>query len=55
MVDGVLHFLHQTEVANQQIYFQYDYPSAADIVTEQRNYIKQYINNFEGTLNEFHI
>lgn len=36
--------------ANQQIYFQYDYPSAADIVTEQRNYIKQVINNFEGTL-----
>ena len=36
--------------ANQQIYFQYDYPSATDIVTEQRNYIKQVITNFETTL-----
>ncbi len=36
--------------ANQQIYFQYDYPSATNIVTEQRNYIKQVINNFEAAL-----
>lgn len=34
----------------QQIYFQYDYPSATDIVTEQRNYIKQYVYNFETAL-----
>ncbi len=36
---------------NQQIYFQYDYPSASEIVTEQINYIKQYVNNFETSLN----
>ncbi|MEY4930246.1 MAG: hypothetical protein RI909_970 [Bacteroidota bacterium] len=36
--------------ANQQIYFQYDYPSAANIVTAQRNYIRQYVDNFEATL-----
>jgi CotH kinase protein/Secretion system C-terminal sorting domain len=35
---------------NQQIYYQYDYPSAADMVTEQRNYIRQFMNNFEATL-----
>jgi CotH kinase protein len=35
---------------NQQIYFQYDYPSAADIVSEQRNYIRQYVNSFETVL-----
>lgn len=34
----------------QQIYFQYDYPSASEIVTEQRNYIQQYVNNFEASL-----
>jgi hypothetical protein len=36
---------------NQQIYFQYDYPSAAGIVSEQRNYIRQYVNSFETVLN----
>jgi hypothetical protein len=36
---------------NQQIYFQYDYPSAANLGTEQRNYIKQYVSNFETSLN----
>lgn len=36
---------------SQQIYFQYDYPSASDIVSEQINYIKQYVNNFETALN----
>jgi len=36
--------------SNQEIYFQYDYPSATDIVTEQRNYIKQFLNNFESSL-----
>ncbi len=36
---------------SQQIYFQYDYPSASEIVTEQMNYIKQYVNNFETSLN----
>jgi hypothetical protein len=35
---------------NQPIYFLYDYPSATDIVTEQMNYIKQYVNNFETVL-----
>jgi len=37
--------------SNQQIYFQYDYPSAAEIVTEQKIYIQQYLNNFETVLN----
>jgi CotH kinase protein/Secretion system C-terminal sorting domain len=36
---------------SQQIYFQYDYPSATEIVTEQRNYIRQYVNSFETVLN----
>jgi len=35
---------------SQQIYYQYDYPSALDIVTEQKNYIRQYVNNFETVL-----
>ncbi len=35
---------------NQQIYFQYDYPSATELVAEQSNYIKQYVNNFETAL-----
>jgi hypothetical protein len=35
----------------QQIYFLYDYPDPSDIVTEQKNYIKQYVNNFEAALN----
>ena len=37
--------------SNQQIYFHYDYPSAAEIVTEQKIYIQQYLNNFETVLN----
>jgi uncharacterized protein Usg len=36
--------------SNQVIYFQYDYPSAANIVAEQKNYIRQYLHNFEATL-----
>jgi len=36
---------------SQQIHFQYDYPSATEIVIEQRNYIQQYIYNFETSLN----
>jgi len=35
---------------NQQIYYQYDYPSAANMVTQQKNYIRQFMNNFEATL-----
>jgi len=35
---------------SQQIYYQYDYPSALNIVTEQKNYIRQFVNNFETAL-----
>lgn len=34
----------------QTIFFQYDYPKAANITSQQRNYIQQFIANFEGTL-----
>ncbi len=34
----------------QTIFFQYDYPKAAEITSQQRSYIQQYIANFEGTL-----
>lgn len=43
-------FFPPNRSGNQQIYYQYDYPSAADMVTEQRNYIRQYVNNFETSL-----
>jgi len=35
---------------SQQIYYQYDYPSALNMVTEQKNYIRQYVNSFETVL-----
>lgn len=35
---------------NQTIYFQYDYPKAEDISTEQKNYIRQFMLNFETAL-----
>jgi hypothetical protein len=35
---------------SQTIFFQYDYPKAADITSQQRNYIQQFMANFEGTL-----
>lgn len=35
---------------SQTIFFQYDYPKAAAITTQQRNYIQQFMANFEGTL-----
>lgn len=35
---------------NQQIYFQYDYPSASEIVSAQSGYIQQYVNAFETSL-----
>ncbi|GIL21778.1 MAG: hypothetical protein BroJett042_02910 [Bacteroidota bacterium] len=35
---------------SQTIFYQYDYPKAADISTEQKNYIKQYMIDFETTL-----
>lgn len=38
-------------MGSQQIHFQYDYPSATEIVPEQRIYIQQYIYNFEASLN----
>lgn len=34
----------------QTIFFQYDYPKAATITSQQRNYIQQFMANFEGTL-----
>lgn len=35
---------------SQTIYFQYDYPKAADISAEQKNYIRQFMLNFETAL-----
>ncbi len=34
----------------QTIFFQYDYPKAADITTQQKAYIKQFMTSFESTL-----
>jgi hypothetical protein len=34
----------------QTIFFQYDYPKAADINTQQKAYIKDFMANFEGAL-----
>jgi subtilisin-like proprotein convertase family protein len=34
----------------QTIFFQYDYPKAEDISIQQRNYIKNYVYDFETTL-----
>ncbi|MCW5912312.1 MAG: CotH kinase family protein [Cyclobacteriaceae bacterium] len=35
---------------SQTIYYQYDYPKAANITTTQRNYIRQFMIDFETTL-----
>ncbi|MBK5277845.1 MAG: CotH kinase family protein, partial [Bacteroidia bacterium] len=35
---------------NQSIFFQYDYPKASTIVTQQKEYIKQYVSAFENAL-----
>jgi hypothetical protein len=35
---------------NQTIFFQYDYPSPARIVESQRNYIRNYVADFENAL-----
>jgi hypothetical protein len=35
----------------QTTYFQYEYPKEEDIVAEQKNYIKSYMNSFETALN----
>ncbi|MBS1508186.1 MAG: CotH kinase family protein [Bacteroidetes bacterium] len=35
---------------NQYIYFLYDYPQDVDIVSQQKSYIQQYVNNFEVAL-----
>jgi hypothetical protein len=34
----------------QTIFFQYDYPKAADIATQQKAYIRDFMANFEGAL-----
>lgn len=34
----------------QTIFFQYDYPKAADVTSQQKTYIQQFMANFEGTL-----
>jgi len=36
--------------SNQQILFQYEYPSAEDIVAEQKAYIQKYVTDFENAL-----
>ncbi|NOS92213.1 MAG: CotH kinase family protein [Cyclobacteriaceae bacterium] len=35
---------------NQTIFFLYEYPKSTDIVFQQKNYIQNYINNFETAL-----
>ncbi len=35
----------------QTIFYQYDYPKAADIVSQQKTYIKDFMASFESTLN----
>ncbi|MBN8575439.1 MAG: CotH kinase family protein [Cytophagales bacterium] len=35
---------------DQRIYYQYDYPKAANITAQQRTYIQQYMSTFEATL-----
>lgn len=35
---------------NQKTYFQWEYPKAADIATEQKTYIENYVKQFETTL-----
>jgi len=35
---------------NQNIYFNYEYPKAVNIKTEQKEYIKQYVRDFENSL-----
>jgi CotH kinase protein/Secretion system C-terminal sorting domain len=35
---------------NQTIFFQYDYPKSTDIVTQQKAYIKKYVDDFEAAL-----
>jgi hypothetical protein len=37
--------------ATQVIYYQYHYPDAAEITVQQKNYIRQFMANFETTLN----
>ena len=36
---------------NSFVFYQYNYPKAGDIVSQQQNYIQTYINNFETVLN----
>ena len=43
-------FTPPNRAGNQQIFYQYDYPSAANIVTQQKEYIKKYLFDFETTL-----
>lgn len=35
---------------NQEIFYQYEYPDAEDIVAEQASYIRQYVRHFEEVL-----
>jgi hypothetical protein len=39
---------------NQKIHFLYNYPKAANIGTEQKNYIKSFVDSFETALNAPH-
>jgi hypothetical protein len=36
--------------SDQEVFFQYEYPKAANIASEQRAYIQQYVRNFEDVL-----
>ncbi len=48
--DGWFSPFKPTFNGSQQIYFQYEYPKESEIVTQQKEYIEQYITNFENAL-----
>ncbi|MDH4089332.1 MAG: CotH kinase family protein [Cyclobacteriaceae bacterium] len=39
-----------SNVGSQQVFFQYEYPKAKDIVSEQKVYIQQFVSKFEDVL-----
>lgn len=40
-----------SQTAGQRIFFQYDYPKASEISQQQRDYIRNFMANFEAVLN----
>ncbi len=44
-------FIPLNRKGSQQVYFQYEYPKQEDIATEQKNYLRGYVDAFETALN----